>query len=256
MPTPLVPSDLLQIVLVTDPQIAPDGSAIFYRRATFDAASDEQWGAIHRVRPDGEDRPFTRGTTDRLPRVAPDGSALAYVSDRDDESRLFVLRLDGGEAIPLGEGYPKIVALAWSPDARRIAFVATAEHDPVTALGWHDPKSDARHFRGLPFKSDSDGLLDGTRKHLFVVDVAGGAARQITRGDFDVDDLPDAFENLVTEAGVLIELVVDERESDEQRKRTVRVQELLEQAVLASPIFATRSTSPGRGPNPSRCRCR
>jgi dipeptidyl aminopeptidase/acylaminoacyl peptidase len=186
MPTPLVPSDLLQIVLVTDPQIAPDGSAIFYRRATFDAASDEQWGAIHRVRPDGEDRPFTRGTTDRLPRVAPDGSALAYVSDRDDESRLFVLRLDGGEAIPLGEGYPKIVALAWSPDARRIAFVATAEHDPVTALGWHDPKSDARHFRGLPFKSDSDGLLDGTRKHLFVVDVAGGAARQITRGDFDV----------------------------------------------------------------------
>jgi len=186
MATPLVPSDLLHVVLVSDPQIAPDGSAIFYRRSTFDAASDELRAAIHRVRPDGEDRPFTRGTNDRLPRVAPDGSALAYVADRDEEAHLHVLRLDGGEAIPLGAGYPKIVALAWSPDARRIAFVATAEHDPATALGWHDPKTGAHHFRGLPFKSDADGLLDGTRKHLFVVDLTGGAVRQITHGDFDV----------------------------------------------------------------------
>ena len=36
MSTPLVPSDLLRIVLVGDPQISPDGTAIYYRRAWFD----------------------------------------------------------------------------------------------------------------------------------------------------------------------------------------------------------------------------
>ena len=43
----------------------------------------------------------------------------------------------------------------------------------------------ARHIRALPFKSDDDGLLDGRRKHLFVVEIAGGEPRQLTSGDFD-----------------------------------------------------------------------
>jgi len=177
----------LQLALVSDPQLAPGGAAVYYRRAWFDRDADEIRGAIRRLERDGGDRAFTSGTNDRLPRVAPDGSALAFVGDRDGKTRLFVLRLDGGEAVQLGTDYPKIVALAWSPDSKRIAFVATAPHEPATARAFHDEKTGARHIRMLPFKSDADGLLDGTRKHLFVIDVAGeGPARQITSGDFDV----------------------------------------------------------------------
>jgi dipeptidyl aminopeptidase/acylaminoacyl peptidase len=187
MASPLVPSDLLRIVLVSDPQIAPDGAAVYYRRTWQDAEADEARGAIHRIDRNGSDRPFTRGKSDRLPRVAPDGSALAFVADRDDAVRLFVLPLTGGEAIPLATGYEKITALAWSPDSQQLAFVATAEHDPASARAYLDEKSGARHIRMLPFKSDSDGILDGVRKHLFVVDAAGGEARRLTTGDFDVN---------------------------------------------------------------------
>jgi dipeptidyl aminopeptidase/acylaminoacyl peptidase len=186
MSSPVVPSDLLRFVLVTDPQIAPDGSAVYYRRSWFDGEADEIRGAIGRVTRDGAERAFTSGPNDRLPRVAPDGSAVAFVADRDGATRLFVLRLDGGEAQPLGESYPAITALAWSPDGKRLAFVATAPHEPAVARAFHDAKSGARHIRMLPFKSDADGLLDGTRKHLFAIDAAGGAARRLTRGDFDV----------------------------------------------------------------------
>ena len=187
MGSPLVPSDLLQIVLVSEPQISPDGSAVFYRRAWFDGDADEIRGAIRRVARDGADRPFTSGTNDRLVKVAPDGSAVAFVGDRDGKPRLFVLRLDGGEAPALVQGVEKITALAWSPDAKRIAYVATAPFDAATARAFHDEKTGARHIRMLPFKSDADGLLDGVRKHLFVVDLADGAQRRITHGDFDVN---------------------------------------------------------------------
>lgn len=186
MPTPVVPSDLLDIVLLADPQIAPDGSAIYYRRATFERDGDEIRGAIRRLDPDGAERAFTRGTNDRLPRVAPDGGSVAFVGDREGAARLFVLPLDGGEAIPLGEGYTTIAALAWSPDSTRLAFVASAPHDPASARAYLDEKSGARHIRMLPFKSDADGLLDGVRKHLYVIDVEDGVAKRLTQGDFDV----------------------------------------------------------------------
>jgi dipeptidyl aminopeptidase/acylaminoacyl peptidase len=186
MSTPLVPSDLLRIVLVADPQINPDGSAIYYRRAWFDREADEIRGAIRRVDRDGTDRAFTSGTNDRLARVAPDGKSVAFVADREGKTRLFLLPLDGGEASPLGADYPKITAVAWAPDGKQIAFVATAPHDAPVARAFHDAKSGARHIRMLPFKSDADGLLDGTRKHLFLMDAAGGDARQVTHGDFDV----------------------------------------------------------------------
>src|ERR1700682_2699970 len=124
MATPLFPSTLLNFVLVSEPVISPDGSAVYYRRSWFDRDADEIRGAIRRVDRDGADRPFTGGTNDRLPRVAPDGSAVAFVADRDDEKpRLFVLALDGGEARPLGDPYAKIAALTWSPDSQRLAFV-------------------------------------------------------------------------------------------------------------------------------------
>src|SRR5665213_3523574 len=187
MASPLVPSDLLRVVLVSEPQISPDGSAVYYRRSWFDRDADEIRGAIRRVARDGADRPFTSGTNDRLLRVAPDGSAAAFVGDRDGKPRLFVLRLDGGEATALVEDAEKITGVAWSPDAKRIAYVATAPYDAVSARAFHDEKTGARHIRKLPFKSDADGLLDGVRKHLFVIDAADGAVtRQISHGDFDV----------------------------------------------------------------------
>jgi dipeptidyl aminopeptidase/acylaminoacyl peptidase len=186
MGTPLVPSDLLRIVLVTEPQIIPDGSAVYYRRGRFDREADEIRGAIHRVDRDGIDRAFTIGTNDRSPRVAPDGKALAFVAERDGKARVYVLRFDGGEAVALGDGHTKITGLAWSPDSTRLAFTATAAHEPATARVYYDEKCGARHIRMLPFKSDADGLIDGVRKHLFVVDAAGGDAKQITQGDFDV----------------------------------------------------------------------
>src|ERR1700676_2647458 len=141
MPSPLVPSDLLSIVLVSEPQISPDGSAVFYRKAWFDRDADEIRGAIRRVARDGADRPFTSGTHDRLARVAPDGSAVAFVGDRDGKPRLFVLRLDGGEATTLVEAVEKITGLAWSPDSSRIAYVASAPYDATTARAFHDEKT-------------------------------------------------------------------------------------------------------------------
>jgi dipeptidyl aminopeptidase/acylaminoacyl peptidase len=187
MPTPLVPSDLFLAVGVADPQIAPDARHVYFRRTTLDRARDRSLGTIWRVDREGAASAFTAGPNDRLPRLSPDGKTLAFVAERDDaKARLYVMATDGGEARPLGDAYTAIAALVWSPDGTSLAFVAPTPHDEATAPIFHDETSGARHIRRLPFKSDADGLLDGVRKHLFVLDVASGKAEHITTGDFDV----------------------------------------------------------------------
>ena len=183
--TPLVPSDLYRLALPSDPQCSSDGR-IFFVISKPDEASDEVQTTIWCGRPGAASTPFSAGTRDKLPRIAPDSAHLAFVADRGDGKKVYVMPLGGGEARALTPKYDAIVALAWAPDAHRLAFVATAPHEPASARIAHDEKSGARHIRALPFKSDEDGLLDGRRKHLFVVDIAGGEPRRITSGDFDV----------------------------------------------------------------------
>ncbi len=188
MKSPLVPSDVFSLAGVADPQLAPDARYVYFVHGQADREADEMRSSIWRVGVDAvrPGAPFTGGRNDRLPRISPAGDQLAFVAERDGLTQVYLMPSDGGEARPIGAAYDKIVALAWSPDSTRLAFVATTEHDPVTARIFHDEPSGARHIRGLPFKSDLDGLLDGRRRHLFTIDVRTGGFERITFGDFSV----------------------------------------------------------------------
>jgi dipeptidyl aminopeptidase/acylaminoacyl peptidase len=187
MKSPLAPSDLFSIVTAGDPQLACDGS-VYFRHARLDREADATVTSIWRVDAAGNCGAFTAGRKDRLARVAPDGTAMAFVGERGERPQLFLIPITGGEARPIGVPYEKIGALAWSPDSRRIAFVATAEHDAPAARSYLDVPSGARHIRALPFKSDVDGLLDGTRNHIFVIDVETQHCERLTFGDFDAPE--------------------------------------------------------------------
>jgi dipeptidyl aminopeptidase/acylaminoacyl peptidase len=183
--TPLVPSDLYQLAMPSDPQCAPD-DRVFFVLSTPNRESDEARTSIWSVRSGAPAAAFTSGIHDRMPRVAPEGEYLAFVGDRGEGKKVYVMPLAGGEARALTPAYDTIAAIAWAPDAQRLAYVAVAPHDPPSARIALDEASGARHIRALPFKSDDDGLLDGRRKHLFVCELAGGEPVRVTQGDFDV----------------------------------------------------------------------
>jgi dipeptidyl aminopeptidase/acylaminoacyl peptidase len=183
---PLVPGDLYRLAVPSDPQGTPDGR-VFYVLATNDEALDRTRTAIWSVRAGAEAAPFTTGPSDRMPRVSPDGTRLAFVAERGEGKRIYVMPTSGGEARAATPSYDAIAALAWRSDGQAFAFAATAPLDPATARIALDVPSGARHIRALPFKSDDEGLLDGRRKHLFVSELASqGEPRRITGGDFDV----------------------------------------------------------------------
>ena len=72
--------------------------------------------------------PLTGGAAvDRDVVVAPDGSRVAFVSDRGGTLGLWTAPLGGGGATLLTGGHDFLTAPAWSPDGSRLAFVSGRE---------------------------------------------------------------------------------------------------------------------------------
>jgi dipeptidyl aminopeptidase/acylaminoacyl peptidase len=70
---------------------------------------------------------FTASTkSDSRPRWSPDGRTLAFLSNRDGESQIYLIPLAGGEAKPLTDSKTGIQSFEWAPDGKRIALETTA----------------------------------------------------------------------------------------------------------------------------------
>ena len=181
--------DLYAFRFLADAQISPDGERVAYVVREIDREKNTYRSAIWQVRSaGGTPTRLTAGQgQDALPRWSPVGRWLAFVSDRGAPTNekgkerkpknVFVLPLDGGEARQLTTGPEDCADLAWSADGARLAFTRrearTGEEDGI------------RVWDRLRYKTDEGFLLDGRRKHIWVVDVDGTEPRRITDGDWD-----------------------------------------------------------------------
>ena len=189
-PLPLSPEDLYEFRFLTDAQISPDGARIAYSVKTANPKRDGYLGAIWLVSADGATPPvqITAGTAqDSSPRWSPDGSELAFTSDRGEVPQgrkrpprnVFVLDLAGGEARQLTRFGDDCSELVWAPDGGHLAFVV---RDPKDSA---DEEDGVRVYDRARYRSDEGGLSDGRRKHVWIVGVDGSAPRKVTDGDWD-----------------------------------------------------------------------
>lgn len=96
------------------------------------------------------------------PQPSPDGSRIAFVvaaadeEENDYRSRIWLVATDGGsEPVPLTAGTKKDTSPRWSPDGMRLVFVSNRADDTP---------------------------------HLWLLDLRGGEARQLTFGKEPASD--------------------------------------------------------------------
>jgi len=134
---------------------------------------------------DGKVAPFTSGPkNDTSPRWSPDGSKVAFLSERnEDKTQIFLISLDGGEARQLTFRKDGVGEPVWSPDGKRIAFSAVSS--PNGSSDSKEEKSDVRVITNIRYKLNGKGFLPEHKAQILVVDVETGAVTQVTHGDYD-----------------------------------------------------------------------
>jgi dipeptidyl aminopeptidase/acylaminoacyl peptidase len=186
--------DLFSLAGATDPQISSDGSRVAYVRMTADIMSDSEVPTIWLVDvASGRQTPLVAGPgSHRSPRWSPDGKRLAYVSSTGEGApQLNVLWLDIGRSVKVTGMPDSPGSLAWSPDGRSIAYTMRVPGEAMQ-LGKAPAKPEgAKWADGLEiidrvsYRADGGGYAKPGYDHIFVVSADGGAARQVTFGNWD-----------------------------------------------------------------------
>src|SRR5437588_9217891 len=167
---------VLSLGRVGSPEISPDGRSVAYtvRQTNWDenAYETQIWLADTRS---GQTRQLTAAKkSSSAPAWSPDGSKLAFTSDRIDKRQIYVIDPLGGEAEPLTALEDGVSSFAWAPDGRRIAYAAT------------EPKSAALKDREKKYGEFQVIDEEHRMTHLFVLDIAAKTTRQLTSGAFTV----------------------------------------------------------------------
>jgi len=190
-----VSEDIFELEYASDVQISPDGSRIVYVRSGHDVMSDGNRHSLwmHELSSDKHYPLHADQYNYTKPVWSANGTKLAFVSDRDGRSQLYVHWLEQDKIAVITQVEKGISDISWSPDGNWLAFTMEVPAGPSEyAKSVYTPKKpkganwaeSAKIIEKARYQADGQGILEPAYRHVFVVPVTGGSARQLTEGDY------------------------------------------------------------------------
>lgn len=127
------PEQCMQLKNVTAVRVSPDGNKVLYtvREAVMTDDRSEYVNQVFVSNADGSNViQLTRGDKNSAnPKWSPDGTWIAYTSNRDSKNNLYVLPINGGEAERITDVKTGVGNFEWSPDGNAIAYTISDAAD-------------------------------------------------------------------------------------------------------------------------------
>jgi dipeptidyl aminopeptidase/acylaminoacyl peptidase len=188
--------DVLNLVQVSAPRISPDGRRVLYTRSELGPWKDnKRVTSIWIADTDGSSaRRFLGNEKDRNPAWAPDGRSVAFLSTRDASAggpgsgggegggsdsgaQIYVIPVEGGEAVKLTDHKGNIRLFEWTKDSASIVFAA--ERAKSDAQKANEKAGDDTIF----VDEGANGQDRGEFSELWRIAIADKTERQVTHDD-------------------------------------------------------------------------
>lgn len=182
-------TDVYDLQFATNASISPDGSTIIYNRVQYDIITDKRYSNLWSIATDGSNHtPITSGKNNYSQIIwSPDGKQIAYMSNEEGKSQIFIRWMDSGAATSITNLTSAAANLKWSPDGNMLLFSRQID-EPMPMIGKLPSPPEgatwaaaAKVIRHVGYKEDGTPIASGeSYTQLFVINVSGGAPRQIT----------------------------------------------------------------------------
>jgi dipeptidyl aminopeptidase/acylaminoacyl peptidase len=180
--------DLYKFELITEAEISPNGSHVVCSVQRVDQKNEKKYANLWVVPTNGGNPvQFTAGDQmDTKPRWSPDGSQIAFLSNRDHEKQfqLYMIPATGGEAQKRTNLKGTFSSLNWSPDGTKILCQFRKKDPEAIEREKDEVKKElgvvARHVTRVFYKLDGEGYLPQERWHIWEIDIQSGESRQLT----------------------------------------------------------------------------
>ena len=184
--------DIFDLQYAADPQIAPNGEWVVYRKMGFDIMKDRSHGNLWLIKTDGtgHQKLTNREVGESSPRWSPSGDRIAFSSSTAEGAEIYMYWVASGKVAKLTQLPFGPSSLTWSPDGKQLAFsMNVPKSSPVIAKIPKKPKGakwaeSPRITDRVYHEADGRGYLKPGFNHIFTIPAEGGAARQITSGDW------------------------------------------------------------------------
>ena len=128
------PAQALAYRSITDVHFSPDGTKLAYVVYSYEWNWQPHLSVLDVAT--GRSRELTpTGKSERLPQWSPAGNAIAFLSNRDGATQVYVMATDESAASAVTAAKYGVSNFHWSPDGKAIAYLAKGDDAPPSSSG-------------------------------------------------------------------------------------------------------------------------